>query len=46
MRQVALVLAASGDVLRWLDDERVGQSGLVLLGARVRGDPPAMLAVR
>jgi hypothetical protein len=28
MRQVALVLAASGDVLRWLDDERVLPTGL------------------
>ena len=39
MRQVALVLAASGDVLSWLDDERASQSGVVLLGARARGDP-------
>ncbi len=39
MRQVALVLAASGDVSSWLDDERASQSGVVLLGARARGDP-------
>ena len=37
--QVALLLAASGDTLRWLDDERASQSGVVLLGARARGDP-------
>ena len=41
MRQVALVLGASGDVLRWLDDERARQGGVVLLGARARGDPSA-----
>ena len=46
MRQVALVLAASGDLLRWLDDERAGQGGLVLLGARARGDPQATSSVR
>ena len=46
MRQVALVLAASGDVLRWLDDERAGAGGLVLLGARARGDPKATSSVR
>ena len=39
MRHVALVLAASGDVLSWLDDERASRSGVVLLGARARGDP-------
>ena len=39
MRHVALVLAASGDVLSWLDDERASQGGVVLLGARTRGDP-------
>ncbi len=39
MRQVALVLAGGGDVLAWLDDERAHQGGLVLLGARARGDP-------
>ena len=46
MRQVALVLGASGDVLRWLDDERAAQGGLVLLGARARGDPQATSSVR
>jgi hypothetical protein len=46
MRQVALVLAASGDVLRGLDDERAGEGGLVLLGARARGDPQATSSVR
>jgi hypothetical protein len=46
MRQVALVLAASGDVLRWLDDERASHGGVVLLGARARGDPPAPSSAR
>ena len=46
MRKVALVLAASGDVLRWLDDERARQGGLVLLGARARGDPQGTSSVR
>jgi hypothetical protein len=40
------VLAASGDVLRWLDDERARQGGLVLLGARARGDPQGTSSVR
>ena len=39
MRQAALVLAASGDVLRWLDDGRAGQGGLFLLGAWADGAP-------
>ena len=46
MRQVALLLGVSGDVLRWLDDERAGQGGVVLLGARARGDPQTTSSVR